>query len=348
MLGCMMTKLEELISAIEEGDYAKVETSLDSGKTNGHIKSSIVNLKNGDKKTPLHIALEQLNPDSAIIKLLIENGANPNIQDSNGETLLCLLIRNRTLWSLLSQKDRNLLVDKSDINYRYSGLLDKVKQKIQADNYLHIAARAANKEAFVTICKKNITFVTAHNEDGNNPFHEAAMSGILLPVVREVMNYLEKEASKKIKKAEEAKDWKELRELKEELKCNRKYIKDALCSKNCAFNKDKRAPLYYLDDSEKKEIKEIAGIEDKLICNKNFHLCLYMVGAVVSIAALCLSLYLLFLTSQSFALSSMASMAFTGVTYLSLKACSEIYDLHNDGASVQDVGITQVSEGIAV
>ncbi|WP_341808867.1 hypothetical protein [Wolbachia endosymbiont (group E) of Neria commutata] len=271
------------------------------------------------------------------------------LRDSNNETLLCFLIKNRTLWNLLSQEDRDLLVDKSDINYGYSGPLDKTKQRVLADNYLHIAARVQNKEAFVAICKKRVNLVGQRNEDGNNPCHEAAKSKILLPATKEFVRLLEEEASKKIEKAEKAKDWKKLRRLKEELKCNKKYIKDALCSKDCAFNKDKRTPLYYLDPTERKEIKQTAGIKDKLICNKDLHICLYIAGTMLSIAALCVSLYFLFLNSPTFALSSGVAMASGAFACLLFKACEEIYNLHNEEASVQNViGITQVSEGVGV
>lgn len=270
------------------------------------------------------------------------------LRDSNGETLLCFLIRNRTLWNLLSQNDRDLLIDNSGINYGYSGPLDKTKQRVLGDNYLHIAARAHNKDAFVIMCKKRVNLLGQRNEDGNNPCHEATHSRILLPVIKDVVDYLEAEASNKIHKAEQAKAWTKSKELKKELKCNKKYIKDALCSKDCAFNKDKRTPLYYLDPSGQKEIKQTAGVQDKLICNKEFHICLYIVGVVLSFIALCVTLYFLFLNSPTFALSSGVAMASGASACLLFKACEEIYNLHNEDASMQDVGITQVSEGVGV
>ncbi|WP_353288224.1 ankyrin repeat domain-containing protein [Wolbachia endosymbiont (group A) of Tromatobia lineatoria] len=238
--------------------------------------------------------------------------------------------------------------NEANINWRYTGPFDKTKQRVQAGNLLHLAARIQNKGKFVDICKKNIASVTAHNEYGDNPFHEAARSGILLPAVQEIVNDLEKEANNKITKAEEAGDRKEVSRLKEELKCNKKYIKDALCSKGYAFNKKRETPLYYLNAAQQKEIKQIAGIKDSFICNQKFHLCLYIIGAIACIAALCLSLYFLFLVSQSFALSSMVAIASGGVTYLSVKACSEIHALHNESTLVENANVQLAGESLGV
>lgn len=283
------------------------------------------------------------------------------LRDSNNETLLCFLIRNRTLWNVLSQEDRDLLVDKSDINYTYSGPFDKAKQRIQFDNYLHIAARVSNTDAFLFIFKKSIENnirLLEYNDNRENPFHIAAKARILPAVVKGVFEHFKltaneiKRLESSIEKAKKAglstkEDQEELRKVKEKLKNDKSYIVEALRSK-CALNKYKETPLDCISKTEKKDIKKDADIQDKLICDKNFHLCLYIVGAILSIAALCLSLYFLFMISETFALSSMASMAFAGVTYLSIKACTEIHDLHNEDASMQDVRITQVSEDIGV
>ncbi|WP_434732280.1 ankyrin repeat domain-containing protein [Wolbachia endosymbiont of Zygogramma bicolorata] len=240
-----------------------------------------------------------------------------------------------------------LSANEANVNWRYTGPFDKTKQRVQADNLLHLAARRQNKDKFVDTCKKNIASVTVHNEYGNNPFHEAARGGILLPAVKEIVNYLETKADNKIKKAKEAGDWEKVSKLKEELKCNKKYIKDALCSKDHAFNKKRETPLYYLDAAQQKEIKQIADIKDSFICNQKFHLCLYIVGAIACIAALCLSLYFLYLSSQTFALSSMVAIASGGVTYLSVKACNEIHALHNESTLVE-TNVQLAGEGLGV
>ncbi|WP_353270186.1 ankyrin repeat domain-containing protein [Wolbachia endosymbiont (group A) of Myopa testacea] len=243
--------------------------------------------------------------------------------------------------------EKFLSANEANVSWRYTCPFDKTRQIVQVDNLLHLAARIPNKDKFVDICRKNIASVTAHNEYGNNPFHEAARSGILLPAVKEIVNYLETEADNKITKAEEAGDRKEVSRLKEELKCNKKYIKDALCSKDHAFNKKRETPLYYLDAAQQKEIKQIADIKDSFICNQKFHLCLYIVGAIACIAALCLSLYFLYLSSQTFALSSMVAIASGGVTYLSVKAYNEIHALHNESTLVE-TNVQLAGEGLGV
>ncbi|MFP3026348.1 MAG: ankyrin repeat domain-containing protein [Wolbachia sp.] len=244
----------------------------------------------------------------------------------------------------LNKEIEQLLLDNiANVSYCYVGPYDKTKQIVRVDNLLHLAAKIKNKDKFVDICKKNIALVTARNEDGNNPFHEAARSKILLPAVKEIVNYLETKADNKIKKAKEAGDWEKASKLKEKLKCNKKYIKDALCSKDHAFNKKRETPLYYLDAAQQKEIKQIAGIKDSFICNQKFHLCLYIVGAIACIAALCLSLYFLFLVSQSLALASMAGIISGGAAYLSGKVFSEIHDLHDVSTPMDNIS----NEGLA-
>ncbi|WP_353288025.1 ankyrin repeat domain-containing protein [Wolbachia endosymbiont (group B) of Gerris lacustris] len=174
-------------------------------------------------------------------------------------------------------------------------------------------AREGNEDEFIRACKENIASVTMRNEDGNL-LHIAAKSGILLPTVRKVISDLERE----IKKAEEAKKWKESKGLKEELKRNKKYIKNALCDKSSfLFGRVAVAPLYFLDEEQRKEIKKIAGIKDSIIGTQEFRLGLYVVGAIVCTIAMCVSLYLLFSVSQSLALASIATIA-SGGGYMSV------------------------------
>ncbi|RDD35207.1 ankyrin repeat domain-containing protein [Wolbachia endosymbiont of Cylisticus convexus] len=237
-----------------------------------------------------------------------------------------------------------LLANEANVSWRYIGPFDKTRQIVQADNLLHLAARIQDKDKFVDICRKNIASVTAHNEYGNNPFHEAARSGVLLPAVKDIVRCLETEADNKIIKAQEAGDRKEVSRLKEELKCNKKYIKDALCSKDHAFNKKRETPLYYLDATQQKEIKQIADIKCGFICSKKFHICLYIVGVIVCTIAMCVSLYLLFSVSQSLALASIATIASGGSSYLLFKTCNEVYGLYNE-STIVDPDAMQLLEG---
>ncbi|UJQ21182.1 ankyrin repeat domain-containing protein [Wolbachia endosymbiont of Delia radicum] len=90
------------------------------------------------------------------------------------------------------------------------------------------------------------------------------------------------------------------------------------------------------------EAKQIAGIKGGFICNSKFHLCLYIIGAIACIAALCLSLYFLFLVSQSLALASVATIASGGSTCLLFKACNGIYGLYDESTIVTDPDVMQL------
>ncbi|MDD9332062.1 MAG: hypothetical protein PV340_05700 [Wolbachia sp.] len=364
--------INEVIKRAKEHKNAKKQNKINTNGVANGIRNhnneteksliyKIVNSRSEDetKSTPLQVALEKRNPKKKIIKLLLESGADSNVKDSNGETALCLAIKNIELWNALSSEVKSSLMEKLDIKYNYSGPLNDKKKIMhkEGDRYLHIAARARNIDAFICIFKRSIennVHLLEYNEDHENPLHLAARSGILQAVVKKMFKHLEftanieiKKLGASIKKAEKAKsytttDLKKLIEIKEKLKNDKSYIVEALCSKY-ALNEKKKTPLDCVSKTEKEDVKKAAGIKDKLICNGKFYLFLCIVGSMSCAVALCVSLYLLFLTSQAFALSSIASMAFAGVTYLSFNACKEIYDSNKEGALVQDVEATQLS-----
>lgn len=205
-------------------------------------------------------------------------------------------------------------------------------------------AKARNKDEFVRICTENVAYAAKHRLDENgNPFHIAASQEILLPALKEIMRNLEEGTKSKVKKAEEAKNWKESERLKEKLKDNKRYIKEALCDKSCILHgRVAVAPLYFLNAAEREEAKQIPGIKGGFICNSKFHLCLYIIGAIACIAALCLSLYFLFLVSQSLALASVATIASGGSTCLLFKACNGIYGLYDESTIVTDPDVMQL------
>lgn len=216
-------------------------------------------------------------------------------------------------------------------------------------NLFEIAREVVTKEnenKFIEACKKRVACVAKHRIDENgNPFHIAASKGFLLSALQEIIKYLEEDTESKVKKAKEAKDWEEVKRLEKELKNNKKYIKEALLDKS--YIKDNKAvsPLYFLDPSEQKEVKQIADIKCGFICNKKFHICLYIVGAIVCATAMCVSLYLLFSASQSLALASIATIASGGSSYLLFKACNEVYGLYNESTIVTDPNVMQLLEG---
>lgn len=211
-----------------------------------------------------------------------------------------------------------LEANKANINWCYTGPSDQTKPIVHADNLLHLAARTKNIEKFLSIFKKGVESdvrLLEYNNDQENPFHIAAKMRILPDVVKGIFKYLESEQTNPNS------DSKKLENVKS-------YVKDALGNR-CALDKSKKTPLDWVSKTVRKEIKEIAGIKESLICNQKFRLFLYITGAMLCIAAMCLSLYFLFLGSQSLALGSIAGIASGGVAYLSGKVYSEISDLNS-------------------
>jgi hypothetical protein len=208
--------------------------------------------------------------------------------------------------------------NKDKLNWRYEGPSDETKLIVRGENLLHLAARTKDTEAFLSIFKKSVendVRLLEYNRYHENPFHIAAEMGILPDVVKGIFKYLESEQTNPNS------DSKKLENFKS-------YVRNALGNR-CALNIRKMTPLDMVSKEVKKEVREIAGIKESLICNKKFHLCLYIVGAIACVAALCLSLYFLYLCSQGLALASMATIASGGFGYLSGKVYSEIYDLNS-------------------
>ncbi|MDR2977951.1 MAG: hypothetical protein LBU56_00640 [Rickettsiales bacterium] len=213
--------------------------------------------------------------------------------------------------------------NENNINWCYTGPFDKTKQIVRMDNLLHLAARTGNVEKFLFIFKKSVEHdvrLLEHDEEiHENPFHIAARMRILPKVVEGIFEYLNSE-----------------KVTKEKSESVKSYVRNALGNR-CALNIHKMTPLDMVSKEVKKEVREIAGIKESLICNRKFRLCLHIVGAIACIAALCLSLYFLYLCSQNLALASMATIASGGFGYLSGKVCGEIYDLNDVNTLMESI-----------
>ena len=350
------SKFASLITAIKKGDHdmvkAVLEEELQENRTQITSNNNIASVTDEDrrpvseedKQTLLHTALKTA-PNLKIIELLLNNGADSDIEDINGEDALCLAIKNRKLKEIFTQPEQMVsrkLLGELDLNYRYSGPLNDKTKKVNKneDNYLHIAARARNIEAFLFIFKKSVKAdipLLEYNEDHENPFHIAARSGILKVVVKEMLRHLKSTANGDIERLEShiktAREdgnnekvkikQKELKEVKRKLESDENYIKDALNSK-CASSKDNRTPLDWVSKAVKNEVREIAGIKDRWIDNKNLRLFLCIVAVVLFIVTLCVSLGLLFRCAESLALATVASICVTGIVSTGTVIISEI------------------------
>ncbi|AAW71042.1 hypothetical protein EJB10_04750 [Wolbachia endosymbiont of Brugia malayi] len=213
------------------------------------------------------------------------------------------------------------------LDWCYAGPSDKAKLIANGDNLLHLAARTRNVEVFLSIFKKSIKSdvrLLGYSEGNINPFHIAARMQILLKVIEGIFEHLNSEKAK-------------LQYDPEKLEKFKNYVRNALSSKCALTDSTKRTPLDMVSKEDKDDIRKIAGIKESFLCNKKFHLCLYIVGTIACIATLCSSLYFLCLCSQELALASVATIASGGVACLSFKAFSEIYNSNDISTLMEDI-----------
>ncbi|OEY86580.1 hypothetical protein BIY23_03410 [Wolbachia pipientis] len=306
----------KLIDAIKSYHTDKAQELLESENV-----LNFINLKDEYSNTPLHVALKNANPDPEIIKLLLEKGADINYSDEHDETPFVLMIKNKKLWnSHLFQKVKEYIKDhhkKDELNldieyrYRWQSNDDKINKNLDGENYLHIAARAKNKDAFLFITKlcdyKQRNIMLGQNNmvlNGNTPLHEAAISGVLFHLIRELLQDLEEmpsspkdqEKLKSVEKSIEA----EIKNLKRSKSNIKKILK--------RVNKHGYTPIASLGSAEaKKEIKDYLEIKDPLIPKYKFNKIVLVLLSLVTAAVWIASLYLLYTHSAGFALNAVVA-----------------------------------------
>jgi hypothetical protein len=108
---------EEFRTAIKTINFKEIERLID------YVD---INRKDADGNAPLHLAFETVYLSYSIVRILIENGADINILDKNGQTPLirAVLIRNDAIVKKLLEKNADLnIIDKDGNNavgYAYS------------------------------------------------------------------------------------------------------------------------------------------------------------------------------------------------------------------------------------
>ncbi|QKX03177.1 hypothetical protein GOY07_03285 [Wolbachia endosymbiont of Litomosoides sigmodontis] len=233
---------------------------------------------------------------------------------------------------------KNLLLSNIDaLDWCYTGPSDKAKLIANGDNLLHLAAKIRNVEVFLSIFKKSIkndVRLLEYSESNINPFHIAARMQILPKVVEGIFEHLNSEKAK-------------LQSDPEKLEKFKNYVRSALSSRCALTDSTKRTPLDMVSKEDKEDIRKIAGIKESILCNKKFRLCLYVVGTIVYIAALCLSLYFLYLCSQELALVSVTTIASGGVACLSFKVFEEIYDLSDVNTLMENISAKGAAKIVA-
>lgn len=125
------------------------------------LSSAVIEATDGIGNTPLHYACEwKLN---SAVALLLEKGANPNIQNSNGETPLFSAVKAN------SPSTIQLLLDKG---------ADKNKRDFLGNTALHTCIRWDAMEAAKVLIDNGIV-IGAQNISGKTPLHEAAKANRL-------------------------------------------------------------------------------------------------------------------------------------------------------------------------
>ncbi|MBV0899643.1 MAG: hypothetical protein KTV77_02670 [Wolbachia endosymbiont of Fragariocoptes setiger] len=241
-------------------------------------------------------------------------------------------------------------LDDYDIKYSYTGLVDKKRPLRPLDNLLHIAARNGNIKIILSTYQRSFAEnvnLLRYNDERDSPFHILAKNGILRDVVKEIVSSLKSSKDEEISSLK-----KQIKSCKEKLSCNdiqegiskfknqitdveKKYeyhlrsLRDTIRSPD----QHKKTPLHWIINTyERREIKETLGL-NSLISNKNIRTSLLIVGAAVTIATMCVALYLLYATAPALALASAFSLSSAGATFFVMKIPSELIDLSTESLS---------------
>lgn len=170
---------------------------------------SIVDLENKiSKETPLHLLCSQKASYNEkldeIAKLLLDKGANPNLQDENGNTCLhqTIIYQNIDVFKVLISNE-NIQLDKLNKNGQsalalclqkfnsknatiYKKLADLLIQNgasvnlinpLTKDTLLHTVAKENNEDAAQYLIENN-AIIDQYNNNGEQPIHIAASNGL--------------------------------------------------------------------------------------------------------------------------------------------------------------------------
>ena len=142
---------EALIKEASSGDVKTVETFLNLGAD--------VNVQNHKKQTPLHLATHR--EDYAIVKLLLENGAYVDAQDSYGQTAL-----HKAFYHCETNLEMVKILLKHHANVN--------QQTKRLETPLHLACYYFASPSIVEILLENGASINARDERGSTPLHIAA------------------------------------------------------------------------------------------------------------------------------------------------------------------------------
>jgi len=123
------------------------------------LSSEIILATDGIGNSPLHYAAEWKLDSS--VAILLEKGANPNMQNSNGETPLFNAVKANSASTI------QLLLDKG---------ADKNMRDFLGNTALHSCVRWDSRDAAKKLIQNGIS-INAQNISGKTPLHEAAKAG---------------------------------------------------------------------------------------------------------------------------------------------------------------------------
>lgn len=154
-----------------------------------------------NQETPLHLLCSQSHYDGIelIAKALLKAGADPNLQDGEGNTSLhrAILATNQQVFTILLEQPnisleiRNnhgltplaLALQFLDENEIFASMLVSKKSSVDASNpmtgdtLLHLAAKNKNEKAGIFLVKSGAR-VNSTNNRGETPLHIAAENGL--------------------------------------------------------------------------------------------------------------------------------------------------------------------------
>lgn len=163
---------DKLINAIESNDIERVKTLLTTDANSGLSPRDVINYQSYSRRAALHETIE--NGYIEIARLLIDKGADLNIQDGFGHTPLHLaaIERKDDIAELLISKGAKFMIQN-----RYG---DTPLHVVTCDGYGDIRGRKAtfkNRQAIAKLLLEAGSDVNAINNSGETPLHNAAVSG---------------------------------------------------------------------------------------------------------------------------------------------------------------------------
>ena len=183
LVGCGNLEADrELFDAVSDGNIENVKKHIDAGAN--------VNEKDNGGNTPIHLHLHPYHgnaPDKAIVKILLENGADINARTENGFTPLDFAIfierrkkLNNEISDLLRSQEAKSGAETSLVVAASLGDVQSIEKLLKAgadinETLLHLTASSGYKNATELLLARGAN-INATNDQGRTPLFEAVRS----------------------------------------------------------------------------------------------------------------------------------------------------------------------------